>query len=360
MSQKSHNMRRYCSTALIFMLFFQFASAQTKPKKDVPLPSPYNFSALDEAIKSNQKVLGENSVVLIYKDSLIYRTVTGEMKEDAQEPIASCSKWLTAAVVMTFVDEGKISLDDEMSKYIASFSAYSKGNIRIKDCLSQTTGIESDKSMIARMAEKKKYTSLEDEVNAIASKKDIVDRPGKQFFYGNVGLDVAARVCEIVAKKPFERLVKERITGPLGMRKTTFQDDNGNATDPSGGAKSSAKDYLIFQEMLLNKGMYNGKRILSEESVALMCKAYTTPEMIKYAPKVAQGYNYALGAWVQEADESGKPTVLACPGLFGTWPFIDLKRHYACIIFTKSLLGEQKRDVYLQLKEVIDQAFDSK
>jgi len=167
-------------------------------------------------------------------------------------------------------------------------------------------------------------------------------------------------VCEIVGKKPFDRLAQERIIRPLGMRKTNFTDDNGNAVDPSGGAKSSARDYLIFQEMLLNKGMYNGKRILSEESVALMCKAYTTQEMIKYAPKVAQGYNYALGAWVQEADESGKPTVLACPGLFGTWPYIDLKRHYACIIFTKSLLGEQKRDVYLQFKQIIDQAIDSK
>lgn len=357
MSQKSNSIRRYCSIALIFMLFFQITKAQTQSKKQLPPPSKYNFSALDDAIKNNQKVFGNNSVVLIYKDGeIVYKNITGEMKEDSQEPIASCSKWITTAVVMTFVDEGKISLDDELSKYISSFVAYSKGNIRIKDCLTQTTGIESDTKTLSRMLEKKKYASLEDEVNAIAAKKDIVDRPGKQFFYGNVGLDVAARVCEIVSKKPFDRLIQERITRPLGLRKTNFQNDGGEAIDPSGGGKSSAKDYIAFMSMLLNKGLYNGKRVLSEESVALMCKTYTTPDMIKYAPKITQGYNYALGAWVQEADENGNPSVLSCPGLFGTWPYIDLKRNYACIFFTKTLSDEPKRDVYLNMKEIIDEA----
>ena len=55
--------------------------------------------------------------------------------------------------------------------------------------------------------------------------------------------------------------------------------------NPSGGAKSTADDYMKFLVMLMNKGKYNGKQILSEESVDEMMKIQTTPEQIKYAPK---------------------------------------------------------------------------
>jgi hypothetical protein len=47
--------------------------------------------------------------------------------------------------------------------------------------------------------------------------------------------------------------------------------------------------------------------------------------------------------------------VLACPGLFGTWPVIDLCRNYSVIFFTKQFLSEEKKEVYLKLKGIIDE-----
>jgi hypothetical protein len=76
--------------------------------------------------------------------------------------------------------------------------------------------------------------------------------------------------------------------------------------------------------------------------------------MIRYAPKVASGFSYGMGEWIQETDENGTATVVSCPGLFGTWPLIDLCRGYASIIFTKGFLNEEKREVYTDLKKVID------
>ena len=136
------------------------------------------------------------------------------------------------------------------------------------------------------------------------------------------------------------------------MRNTNFS--NFNAVNPSGGAQSSAADYMTFLAMILNKGVHNGKRILSEKAIEQMETPYTTTEMIKYAPKATQGFQYGFGQWIMSTDVNGKGTAFTSPGLFGTWPMIDRCRNYACIFLTEGKLGEEKRALFLQLKELID------
>ena len=98
---------------------------------------------------------------------------------------------------------------------------------------------------------------------------------------------------------------------------------------------------------------YKGKKILSEESVNEMMKVMTSPSIIKYAPEVAQGNNYALGAWVLE-EKDGKATALACPGLFGTWPVVDFCRKYAYLVFVKNLITEERAEVQKELLGLIN------
>lgn len=169
-----------------------------------------------------------------------------------------------------------------------------------------------------------------------------------------MGLNIAARVLEVVTKKKFEMLARQKLFTPLGMRSTTFSTLDNSAPNPSGGAKSTADEYMNFLIMLLNNGKFKGKQILSEASVAEMRKLQTNQNQIKYAPKSAEGFNYALGSWVLQDDGKGKATALSSPGLFGTWPMIDWNKGYACIFFVKSFLGEQKADAYLEIKKVID------
>ena len=144
----------------------------------------------------------------------------------------------------------------------------------------------------------------------------------------------------------------------MAMRRTSFTSMDGMLINPSGGAMSTAEDYMKFLVMLMNNGIYAGKRILSEKSVDQLIQIQTKPEQIKYAPKVATGFNYALGSWVIEEQE-GKATALASPGLFGTWPMISLCRGYASIIFVKNLLSEEKAGESMQLKAIIDEQFPS-
>lgn len=335
------------SAVLIFMLFFQAAIAQP------------DFSEVDRKLEASKKELGGNVVTLIYKDGkIIYQKALGtDFNLKTQAPIASCSKWLTAALVMSFVDQGKLSLDDKVSKFLPIFTKYSKGYITIKDCLAHLTGIESEPIRLTNLFGRKKYASLEEEVNDFASKKEIQANPGLEFRYSGIGLNIAGRVLEVLTKRSFEQLMQERITRPLMMRNTSFA--SFNAVNPSGGAVSTASDYMNFLSMLLNKGMFNGKRILSEKAVEDMSVVRTTPAIIKYAPKAAEGFNYGFGEWILQADENGNGTVVASPGLFGTWPMIDKCRGYACIFFTKGLLGEERKDIYLDIKKSIDEQFAS-
>lgn len=332
----------------VFLLFLQVARAQ------------YNWSDLDAELEAKQKLLGNNVVALVWKgDSIVYKKEMGDFNAKTQAPIASCSKWLTAALVMMFVDEGKLSLDDKVVKYIPEYGNYFKGYITIRQCLSHMTGISDEGNLLKRLFQRKKFASLEEEVLSFAS-RDIRANAGEDFWYGNVGLNIAGRVLEIISKKKFDLLIKTKLFNPLGMRKTTFTDLNGNAINPSGGAQSTAEDYMKFLVMLMNNGKYNGQQILSEEAVKQMRQIQDKPEQIKYAPKAAEGFQYALGSWV--AETAGPETavgttanVLASPGLFGTWPMVDYCRGYAYIVFVKNFLGEEKADEHLHLKQIIDE-----
>jgi len=338
---------------LFHILFFLLLSSSLQAQMD--------FSDIDQVLEENKEMLGKEFIVMVWKkdDTTVYKKQTDRLfKSTVQAPIASASKWLTAALIMTFVDEGKLSLDDPVVDYVPEFGKYFKSYITIRQCLSQTTGIETEQLKLMKLLERKKFTTLEEEVNDMAAKK-IVAKPGTEFFYGNIGLNIAGRVAEVVGKRRFDLLIQQRLFRKLAMRRTTFVNLTGGALNPSGGAKSSADDYLNFLVMLLNKGKFRGEQVLSEASVNELIKIQATPAMIKYAPEAARGYQYASGAWVLEDDGKGNATVLACPGLFGTFPVVDYCRGYAYIFFVKDLLSEEKADIQKQIIEMLNGKFTS-
>ena len=348
-----------CTKGISFILLLLILQSVLQPvaaqrKTDV---GQQNFPELDDIITQKQKLLGKDFVVMLWKkdDTLVYKKELGDFNSKTQAPIASCSKWLTAALVMTFVDEGKLSLDDKITKWLPEYEKYAKNYITIRTCLSHMTGIRSEPITLLKLLERKKYNSLEDEVNSFAS-KDIQSNPGEEFRYSNIGLNIAGRILEIISKKRFDVLARQRLFLPLLMRRSSFSSLDGSAVNPSGGALSSPEDYMHFLIMLMNKGVYQGKRVLSENAVNEMLKVQTRLEEIRYAPKAAEGFNYALGAWAAE-EKDGKATAVTSPGLFGSWPLIDYCRGYAYLFFVKNLLSEDRADAQMEIKAVIDEKF---
>jgi CubicO group peptidase (beta-lactamase class C family) len=328
------------------LLLFQVVNAQ-KIVNTMELPEVGAF------LKSNQKALGA-AVVVVYKDDKVVFTTTNNdyFNAKTQAPIPGASKWFTAALALVLVDEGKIKLDDPVSKYLPVMDKYMKSYITIRMCLAHTTGVENNKGSFLAPP-KKKFDMLEEEVNAYAA-KEISNNAGTEFWYGNIGPNIVGRVLEVVTKKSFDRLAQEKLFRPLKMRATTFTDFEGKAISPSSGAQTTATDMINFLSMVLNKGMFEGKRILSEASVAEMQKAQFTDLPVKYTPESTEGKHHGLGAWLQEEDANGNGQVVGGLGIFGSYPYVDNCRKYAAVLLLQNPLKDAKKDLTKQFKDTVE------
>ncbi len=380
MAYKNKFICRKCSLAIVFLLVLQVCTAQNK------------FAKVDTWLTDNLKDLGGRAVVVIYKDGeLVYnhaendlgrmqkfvgKRIAKKQGKDADEVlqdfdskskimIASCSKWLSAALVMTFVDEGELSLDDSVGKYLPVMTANGKGQIKIWQCLSHLTGINAGSLKEAR-SEITGMQTMDDAIAAIAA-KPMEGEPGKTFHYSNAGLQIAAAVIEKISGKDFKTLFRERITEPCDMPDTDF--GNGAVPLAAGGARSTAEDYLHFLTMILNNGLYKDKQVLSAKSVAdMQVNRIASDCTITYTPAEAAGWGYGFGEWVAPACDSVSKKTWGCsaegersifassPGLFGSFPWVDNEKQYAGFLLTFGFKSKGRSERYRELKKLVDEA----
>lgn len=347
--------------------------------------SQYNFSKVDEWLNTNLNEIGGRAVLVIYKDGkVVYSNAENdlsrkqkmigkfiakrqgkdadEMLQDftitTRERIASCSKWLSAAMMMTFVDEGKISLDDTIGTFLPVMVANGKGNIKIWQCLSHLTGIKAG-SLKESINEMKGLNSMDEAMNAIA-KQPMEGEPGKTFHYSNVGLQIAGAVMEKISGKSFETLFAERIAMPCNMKNSDF--GKGKVALPAGGGWSTAEDYLNFLQMILHEGTFNGKQILSKASIIEMQRNRVARDaVIVSSPAEAGNWGYGLGEWVME-DIGGekRSDAVTSPGLFGSFPWVDNKKQYAGFLMTFNIKNKGRGERYTELKRLVDEALAAK
>lgn len=322
----------------------------------VDLARAQDFSTVDAWMEANTRKMGGRAVLMIEKDGkIVYskavneRRLGGDFTTQTRERIASCSKWLSAALVMTFVDEGKLRLDDTVGTYLPVLSAHGKGNITVRECLSHLTGIQ-EPSLFQSLAEMRGIRTMDDAIEKIAQ-MPMEGTPGTVFHYSNAGLQIAGAIVEKIGGESFGQLFLERIAKPLGMTNTDF--GNKPVALPAGGASSTTEDYMRFLEMIRNKGLYNGVRILSEHSVDEMEKNRIGPDVrIAYSPvgSAMGSVGYGYGEWtIGDAVSS--------PGLFGAFPWIDNNRGYSAFLMV-FYLGNQrdKQGRYTELMRLVNAA----
>ena len=127
-------------------------------------------------------------------------------QDDNIANIASGTKVLESATVMTVVDEGKINLDAPISTYLPEFTG-TKGRITVRQCLSHTSGLNQVKLT----------GGSGDHIIQKLAGVELPAAPGTRFFYGATGLTVANCIAERVSGQSFEDLFQQRIAGPMGM-----------------------------------------------------------------------------------------------------------------------------------------------
>lgn len=298
---------------LAFMLLFQAVRSE-------------DTTALNNIIEKHQKIFGGKMAVVIWKDSIIYKKTTGEdVTVNTQFPIGAAGAWLTSALAMNMVDQGKVSLDDRVSKYLPIYEKYAKAYLTIRHCLTNVTGLAGEKGGVEKFFHKSKYESLEEQVNSFASSREIEHNPGQAFSYNNIGTNIVGRVLEVAGKKTFDRLMLERIFRPLGMKKSSFSSET--AVNPFGGGVSTASDFIKFLAMLLNNGSGNNKKILSEAGVAEVMKIQSS--------------------------------VVTIPGMPGAYGFINRTKKYAFVVFgeVKDKKNDKSGAVYKEVTELLENTF---
>jgi len=337
-----------------------------------------DFSQVDKWLHDNLHEIGGRGVIMVWKDGkILYSHAENALnlwermaikwfarkqgKDDSEElqdftqstpkQLASCSKWYSAAVIMTFVQEGKLGLDDSIGKYLPIMTQNGKGNIRIKDCLSHLTGIKAP-PIKESIAEQQEYKTMDEAMENMA-KLPMESEHGKSFHYSNVGLQIVGAILEKISGQRFEDLFQQRIAQPCGMKHTTF--GNGLVAFLGGGAVGSAEDYIRFLSMIMNEGNYNGRQILTKESIIAMQQNYAKGATVAYTPEEASDWGYGFGEWVIE-DGIDRANTLSSPGLFGTFPWVDNKKKYAAILFSFNVNFKGRHERYIELKALVDNA----
>jgi unsaturated rhamnogalacturonyl hydrolase len=303
------------------------------------------LAKLIEPYIENHEIAG--AVVLIAdRDQVIDRAAIGYADIADQSPmksndlfwIASMSKAMTATAVMMLVDEGKISLDDPVEKYLPIFKGQmvtsapdklepSQHPITIRETLSHTSGLRFSSNREQGALD---LLPLKTAVESYAA-EPLIYQPGTKYSYSNEGINTAGRIVEVVSGMPFEDFLLQRLFVPLDMTDTTFWPtgdqlkrlaksyESGNLREvpigqltyplsdrarrypiPAGGLFSTADDVARFCQMMLNNGTFRGKRYLTESSVRLITtketgEAVATPYGLGWS--VGDGYFEHSGAY---------------------------------------------------------------
>ncbi|WP_343671552.1 serine hydrolase domain-containing protein [Chitinophaga sp.] len=323
----------------------------------------YDFSAVDKFIEAHAGAYDDGIAVMVSQNGkVIYKKELG-LRVDDKRLIASCSKWLSGAVIMSLVDEGKLSLADTIGKYLPIFTTYHKGNITIRQLFSHTSGFPGNGP---QHYEASRFMTLSSAVDSIAAYTDMINAPGAKFNYGGVSMQIAGRIAEVVSGKSWQALFNEKIGRPCDMNANYIIMSFRNPMI-AGGVRTSATDYMHFLEMIVNKGVYNNKRVLSETAIAAMLLDQTNGAEIEntpyprnpFSPTPDKPVRYGIGNWIDVVSPDGKVLETSSPGAFGTHPWQDEVHHVAGIIFTRTELKKSAL-VSLEIRKMIRDVLDGK
>jgi CubicO group peptidase (beta-lactamase class C family) len=269
--------------------------------------------------------------------------------------IASMTKPITATAVMMLRDEGKLDLDDPVSKYIPQFSetkladgSVPKSPITIRQCLTHTAGLAGEQTFEG---------SLEQAAQEIASRK-LIFQPGQRWSY-SPGITIAGRVVEVASGMSFESFLQRRIFDPLGMSDTTFfptmktsarlaqiyNRDTETGTlildqnrfvkihgaaghesagpNPSAGLLSTASDMGKFYQCMLDGGRVGDQSILGESSVNEMVSLQTGSLETGFTPGNGWGLGWCVIQKPQGVSKTLSVGTFGHGGALGTQGWVD-------------------------------------
>ena len=376
------------------------------------------IAGLSTMIARNGKVVHFEQVGQLDKES------NKSMSDDTIFRIYSMTKPIICVALMTLYEQGKFHLTDPVAKFIPTFE-----NLKVLACdetgeskevdlarpptvrslLTHTSGLSYDFLEDSPVAELYRQTgisnnadrTLEELVHEL-SRMPLAFQPDSRWHY-SLGIDVAARLIEIISGQPLEQFLKEHIFDPLGMVDTGFsvaaeeqyriatmyglpdlfspnmtmsklfeawskgfnERIDVSATYPAlksvafarggHGLFSTIWDYLRFAQMLLNQGELTGVRILGRKTVNLLHTNYLHADLLPYviADPPAYGYGFGLGSRVllnvAESEKLGSVGEYGWAGAAKTYYWIDPQEEIIGILMSQSMMQFEKPEADFQV-----------
>lgn len=292
---------------------------------------------------------------IVYLQSLGWQDVESQqpMQPDSIFQIRSMSKPVTSLAAMQLIEQGRMRLDDPVSRFIPAFAGMrvfesaanpeagtreASREMTIADLLLHTSGLSHrDGALYRSRAVRSRQDTLAQLVEKVAAVPLIAD-PGTLWNY-SISTTVLGRVVEIVSGQAFDEYLQASVFGPLGLKDTGFyvpsaaqnrlaniyqltpdamlrEPDmdvpitvNPPLLEGAAGMVSTVPDYLRFLQMFLNQGELEGNRLLSGDGVALMTRNQLAQEILPIAlnpqrPMNDLGWGYGFSV-VIDASQSG-------------------------------------------------------
>ncbi|WP_406080324.1 serine hydrolase [Micromonospora sp. NBC_00858] len=265
--------------------------------------------------------------------------------------LASVSKLFTTIVTMQQVERGRVELDAPVARYVPEFAAGGKATVTVRMLLTHTSGLPAFTALWSRYP-----TPAERFAATLATPLAAGATPGSQYVYSDLGLIALGVLVERVTGRPLAELVRDGVTGPLGMTDTGYNpgperrsriaateyqpyagrgmvwgevhDENAwslGGVAGHAGVFSTATDLAVLCQSLLNGGEYRGRRILRSETVRTMLVNYNAPLESAY-PESDRGLGFELNKhWYMMGLSS--PVAFGHTGFTGTSIVIDPLSH---------------------------------
>jgi CubicO group peptidase (beta-lactamase class C family) len=415
MARIMKNMNRIGALVPLSLLVLQLTAAP------VPKGKPEEVGMSSERLQRIEQMLdrriakGEMAgavAIVARKGKVVYLTSRGVMDLETKQPVtpatmfrvASMTKPITSVALMMMVEEGKVRLNDPVSRYIPEFknlkvavadpataaapggrggrggpppkftTVAAEREVTIKDLLTHVSGLASgtlSNSTVQAIA-RKEGEKLADYIPRLGGTA-LEFQPGTRWAYSaQAGHDTLGRIVEIASGMPLNEFFQKRIFDPLGMKDITFwpsdaqwprvasvynsgangltKNNNPNGMSSkvyfmgSGGLISTAEDYIPFGIMLANGGELNGKRILSRKTVEMLRSAHV-PDTL---PGRAPGEGYGLGVRVV-TNHVKRGTMLSdgtfgWSGVYGTHFFVDPVEQTVGVLLVQTSNREVNQD----------------
>lgn len=321
------------------------------------------------------------------------------MKKDDLFWIASMTKPITGTAILVLQDEGKLSVEDPVEKYLPEFQNQwlieektdnalklkkPARKITIRDLLTHSSGIND-------VSSPRHNASLAELVMAY-SQLPLRFEPGSRWEYSNAGINTLGRIVEVVSGKPYATFLSERFFQPLGMKDTTFWPSKsqlkriaksyrptsngkgleaidiwffkGELTDqtrtayPAGGLFSTASDMAKFYQLILNGGKVKGKQIVSQAAIDQMTSTQTGDLKTGFTNGMSFGFSWAVVKEPKDITSMLAPGTFGHGGAYGTQGWVDREKDMIMVLMIQraGLPNADNSDMRRVLQEIATSA----